>query len=78
MVEAYQNSLEHIIDELKLLDIELGYAISKFIDNNGRQEWNEYSGLYISEKEIKNAFKKDTTEDGTPDNSSTFSKDAAA
>lgn len=73
MVEAYRNSVEHLADELKLLDMQLGYAISRFLASNERQQWNEYSGLYISEKEIENALRRDVTEYSKADDNSTFS-----
>lgn len=59
LIEPYKNSLDHILDELRLLDFELGLAISKLRKNGGKSIWNEFSGLYISEDEIEGVLKKD-------------------
>lgn len=59
LTEPYRSSLDHILDELSLLDFELGIAISKLRQNGGKSSWSEFSGLYISEDEIEYALKKD-------------------
>jgi SpoVK/Ycf46/Vps4 family AAA+-type ATPase len=60
MVEPYYDPVEHLIDELKLLDLQLGLAISRFIENNGKEnERSEYSGLYVSEKEVKASLERE-------------------
>jgi SpoVK/Ycf46/Vps4 family AAA+-type ATPase len=60
LIEPYRNSLEHILDELQLLDVELGFAISKLRENGGKSNWSDFSGLYVSDHEVEDALKKDT------------------
>lgn len=68
MIESYTNSIEHILDELKLLDIQLNHAKAQFEAVNKNHEWNKYSGLYVSEEEIDSLLKKKpTNRNHTPD-----------
>jgi SpoVK/Ycf46/Vps4 family AAA+-type ATPase len=59
LVEPYKSSLEHILDELTVLDLLLGYAISKLKKNNENRNWNEFSGLYISDEEAYSEFTRE-------------------
>jgi SpoVK/Ycf46/Vps4 family AAA+-type ATPase len=59
MTASPYNSINYLIDELNLLDARLGFAISRLAEVSERQDWNEYSGLYISEKEVECSLKKD-------------------
>jgi SpoVK/Ycf46/Vps4 family AAA+-type ATPase len=72
LTEPYRSSLDHILDELSLLDFELGFAISKLRKNGGKNSWSEFSGLYISEDDIEDALKKDANGMGSTDISNDF------
>lgn len=61
MSEVYNSSIDYLIDELRLLDVRLGTAISQLKDSGERQDWNEYSGLYVTKKEVEFALRKDVT-----------------
>ena len=50
--ECYRTSLEHILDEMKMLDLQLLCGVLKFKAREGKNNYNDYSGLYISDKEI--------------------------
>jgi SpoVK/Ycf46/Vps4 family AAA+-type ATPase len=71
--EHYKNSLDHILHELKWLDLQLANGVFKFRNRQGGQELNEYSGLYITDNEIDNALKP-----GTIDKCSTYPENLQA
>ncbi len=51
MISSYQNSFEHIIDELKIINILISNKISSIQKNNDPLN-NDFSGLIISEYEV--------------------------
>jgi AAA+ superfamily predicted ATPase len=59
LADPYNNSLEHILEELGILDLMLGYAITQLKKNHKRDNWNEFSGLYISDEEALSEFNRD-------------------
>lgn len=60
MTMAYNNSLEYLMDELSLLDTRLSLAVSRFRDENRKNDndWNKFSGLYITDEEIDSIIQK--------------------
>lgn len=50
-LKPYENSFEHISDELKLLNLRLSFAIKK-IRKIFSESKNEFPGLYISDEEV--------------------------
>jgi hypothetical protein len=59
----YKNSLEHLLHELKLLDLYLVMSVLKLRAREGElPNWNDYSGLIISDKEIDDLLAHDITD----------------
>src|SRR5262245_32328516 len=52
-MRAYQNSLEHIFDELRRLDLRLRMRIERERVGQAQSGYPEYRGLVISEEEME-------------------------
>lgn len=48
---------------MNILDLTLGYAISQMKKGNKTNNWNEFSGLYISDEEAHSEFDRDIQSD---------------
>jgi ATP-dependent 26S proteasome regulatory subunit len=53
---SYRDSLEHLTDELRRLDLILEGSIAHFRSRRGGNPLDEFRGLYLSEEEIDNLF----------------------
>jgi SpoVK/Ycf46/Vps4 family AAA+-type ATPase len=63
-VPAYKDSLEHIVDELALLDLRLRVAVSIFRDSDELEDWKSHTGLYISDREIDSSLQEEGKQSG--------------
>jgi AAA+ superfamily predicted ATPase len=72
-VEPYDSSLDHVQDELNLLNLQLRLATLKFRNQHLTAESKELSGLVISDQEIEGIFDSfSARKDGEQADSQTF------